>query len=142
MKEHVLALETETPLQNKKRRLDSTGQGMNVLQKLKEENEFLKAKIGSLELHEDFPIPLEKKRQHESSISGETNQLMKMIEEKLSCGLNEIQTNVKKLINDKFNTMPINNTTPNTETHESNKSTTTTMLVHMQKLLVIKMVLQ
>ena len=42
---------------------------MNELQKLKEENEYLKAKIGSLELHEDFPIPLEKKRQHESSIS-------------------------------------------------------------------------
>ena len=63
---------------------------MNELQKLKEENEYLKAKIESLELHEDFPISLEKKRQHKSSISGVTNQLMKNIEEKRSCGLNEI----------------------------------------------------
>ena len=41
MEEHVLALETETLLQTKKRRLDSTGQGMNELQQLKEENEYL-----------------------------------------------------------------------------------------------------
>ena len=109
LEEHVLALETEAPLQNEKRRLDSTGQGMSELQKLKEVNKYLKAKIESLELHEDFHIPLEK-RQHESSISGETNQLMKMLEEKLSYGLNETQTNVKKHINDKFNTMPRNNT--------------------------------
>ena len=73
MEEHVLALETETPLRSKNRRLSSTGQGMNELQQLKQENEYLKAKIESLEHHEDFPIPLEKKRQHESSISGETN---------------------------------------------------------------------
>ena len=137
----MLSLESEMPLQSKKRRLDSTGHSeMNEelikatynkdieIQRLTKEIECLKARIE----HQDVKQSPEKQhsdqqnkeahpQQDTSTSSTDNDRLMKMIEEKLSSGLCAIQTNVKKLIDDKFNdiprhisvTDPTNNTTTN-----------------------------
>ena len=87
LEQHVLYLETEVPLQSKKRRLDSDGnfedkavvEESTEIQRLNTENALLRAKTETPE-----------------------NQLMAMIEEKLTGGLESIQITMEKLINDRL----------------------------------------
>jgi len=87
LEQHVLYLETEVPLQSKKRRLDSDGnfedkavvEESTEIQRLNTENALLRAKTETPE-----------------------NQLMAMIEEKLTGGLESIQITMEKFVNDRL----------------------------------------
>ena len=57
--------------------------------------------------------------ENEKSIINSTDQLMKMIEEKLNGGLDTIQKNVEKLVNEKFNNIPSNIVVPDSEAHST-----------------------
>ena len=139
MEEHVLSLETEQPLQSKKRRLDSAGHmEMNEelvkatynkdieIQRLTKEIECLKARIESQDekqypeqQHSDQQNKEAHPQQDTSTSSADTDRLMKMIEEKLSSGLCTIQTNVIKLIDNKFNNIPRHNSESVPEPNEN-----------------------
>ena len=144
MEEHVLSLETEQPLQSKKRRLDSAGH-MEMkeelvkatynkdieIQRLTKEIECLKARIESQDenqspeqQHSDQQNKEAHPQKYSSTSSEDNDRLMKMIEEKLSSGLCTIQTNVKKIIDEKFNNIPRHMSVTDPE----NKNTTTNHL--------------
>ena len=72
------------------------------IQRLTKENESLKAKID-----------IQAKQTPDTGIYADSDQLLKMIEEKLSYELSSIQTNVKQLIDVKFNNIPGINTVAN-----------------------------
>ena len=111
LENHILSLETDLPMVNKKRRLDSVGTTEEQdkkdieIQRLKEENIMLRSKA-----KENKPQVTEPK-QNLQEMQGEykdkreedkSDQLIQMIEKKLTHGLNTIQSNMEKLINAKL----------------------------------------
>ena len=114
LQQHILTLETELPLQNKKRRRENDDWEQQAndnkdeeIDRLTKENEQLKRKPGSwaeTEVEDSLGIP--GNQQMDAQIKQndlQTRQIIKIIEEKMSNGFETIQSNVEKLINDKLN---------------------------------------
>ena len=131
LKEHQLFLETEAQLKTKKRRVnwgdsgsvenDSSENDKNIIKNLIETNDILNKKIQTLEkrlgINKSKHIPTSPtKTQETAGFSGETStndselsaknegseQLAKLIEDKMNAGFNIIQENMNKLIDEKF----------------------------------------
>ena len=129
LREHILSLETEQPLNSKKRKkLSSVGE-MEMseeiikemydkdlkIQKLEQKNEELRA---AFHIQDGGEVNTKNKQD-------ETSDIIKLIEEKLSSGLESIQTNVIKLIDDRMsdkgpeNTQTRQTTTVSKQTYAS-----------------------
>ena len=83
------------------------------IQGLTKKNESLKAKIDVQAKQTPEQTQRDKSNKEDTGIYADSDQLLRMIEEKLSCGLSSIQTNVKQLIDGNFNNLPGINTVAN-----------------------------
>ena len=118
LQQHILTLETELPLQNKKRRLDNDDWEQQAIdnkdmeiERLTKENEQLKQKPGSwaeTEVEDSLGIPgiHQMDAQIKQNDDLQTRKIIKIIEDKMNNGFEKIQENVEKLINDKLNNAP------------------------------------
>lgn len=122
MEAHILSLETEVPLQSKKRRRDNSGETNDEqgnLQRVTKENELLKAKIKQLEderfqtmgsghepQSESEPQSSTQQKDDNTQLIKLNTQLIKLIEEKLGNGLKSIQNDLIKVIDAKLDAIP------------------------------------
>ena len=134
LKEHVLTLETEMPLHNKKRRRENDDWEQQAydnkddeIARLTKENEQLKQNLGSgseMEIEDSFGIPCDQQINVQTK-QNDLQKIIKIIEEKLSNGFETIQFNVEKLINDK-----LNNATSPDRPKPTNETTTDINQIH------------